>query len=125
MSPAKPAALTLVILAAFGLTGCAPAPSQDEIEERFAIEIAGTYGGDKDDPAVREFAKQLGSNAAEDCKSEDLWRMATSEVSDVKWDDDLQYIHAASCSVLYGDSVGAELHDEYARVVVDHAMSNE
>ncbi len=105
------AVLTAICIIAVA-TGCAPRPGQAEIEERFAIEIASLANGfDKDDAKVRELAVSMSENAEHDCHSPTYWALQR---------DDLQYVHAAACTVLY-DDIDPALQDEYNRVIVDWA----
>ena len=107
---------TLLIAAALALTGCAAQtqPSQEEIEERFAIEITSLGEGlHKDDAKVRELAELMSEDAAEDCHDPSFWDLQR---------DDLKYVHAAACLVLY-DDLDPDLKSEYERAVVENAMA--
>jgi hypothetical protein len=119
----KRAASTVAAAAAVGLllAGCAPQPSADEIEERFAIEIAGIYDRDKDDDTVREFAEIMSDGATDNCKDPTYWRLMKNNPD---WEPDMLYVQAASCSVLYGDSIPESLHEEYKQVVLDHVAES-
>lgn len=117
----KPVAATLGF--ALMLTGCTPAPTADEIEEQFAIEVAGVFNGDKDDPAIRDIAKVFSDNAPEDCHNATMWRLATTGVDDVRLEPWAQYVHAAGCLVVYGDAIEQDLRDDYVRAIAEHVAA--
>lgn len=115
--------VAVVALSALLLSGCASAPTQEEIQERFAIEAAATYDDDVDSPRIQKLAEGLADGAAEDCKNEQLWTVATSGLSDVTWDKSLQRIWASSCTVLF-DDLPKSLADDYKEVIIDSAMES-
>lgn len=116
------AAVSLVIGASL-LSGCSAAPNRDEVVERFAIELAGTMPGDrtKDDPSIREMAANISEESPERCNDANFWRVVTSDTNPDQWDADLQYVWAASCSVLYDIDPGLE--SDYDAAILTQAVA--
>ncbi len=115
-------AIPLTALAAIILAGCSTGPSQDEIVERFAIELASVMPGEpeKDDPEVQRIAASFAEDAPEHCNDAAYWDGFNSGGTGTDADDITKYVWAASCSVLY--DIDEDLDAQYRQVVAERTI---
>lgn len=114
--------IALIAGALLLITGCSAAPSDADITERFELETAGVLEVDANNPHVKDIAEILSRRAAEDCDNAVAWRVMSTPGSDAEWEPNFQYIWAASCGVLYGDSLDPALREAYRQVVVKRVL---
>ncbi len=104
-------AVTLSALAGITLAGCSstPAPTQEELTQRFATEIRDTFPSDADEDAIQELAVSLAEDAPDECNDLSYWSLADD------WQPELRTVWATTCTDLY--NIDPQLKDEYEAVI--------
>jgi len=93
--------LAVVVAAAAVLTGCSPAPSHDDVAERFVIELVGVAGGIEDD--WTGLADDLATDALSGRCGSDAYRVGLEH-------DNLVYAWDVVCSMYFkGDMSDAQI----------------
>ena len=121
VSPTSRAAAGLaVLLAGFGLAGCAAVPSATEVEERFLIEFAGGLGTTAETleeiPEMGQLARDMAADAADGACSNEQYFSAL--------DGSAQYAFGVMCSMYYESEMSENRLDWVKQQVLERVTED-